>query len=215
VATKRTAIKLRKLKRSWRRASTKNKAIIVSLGAVAVLILVANLDSSTSIHPAAYKPLLETIAKGESNGNYNAYFGSSKNSEIKFTKMSIRQVLDWQAEYVNNGSPSNAVGKYQIIRPTLEGLVEQLQLDLDQAFDEATQDMLAITLLERRGSIDYVAGKLTTEQFAANLAKEWAALPKVTGHNPVQSYYAGDGLNRSLISVDEILLAVQRFKQLV
>ncbi len=118
--------------------------------------------------------------------------------------MTVAEVLEWQEAHVGAGSVSNAVGKYQIIRPTLTGLVDQLNIDQVERFDEALQDRLAIALLERRGAQDYVNENLSREQFAANLAKEWAALPKVIGPNPDDSYYESDGINKSNISVDEV-----------
>jgi conjugal transfer mating pair stabilization protein TraG len=156
------------------------------------------------IDPAAYATLLGTIAKGESNGNYNAYYGHAANESSRFTDMSVGEVMKWQEEYVRKGSVSSAVGKYQIIRSTLAGLVNQMQLDLRIRFDKALQDRLAITLLERRGAHAFVQKKLTREEFAANLSKEWAALPKATGTNPSESHYAGDGINKSRVSVDEV-----------
>lgn len=155
-----------------------------------------------------YTVLLNTIAKGESKGNYNAYFGHANNTAIQFTSMSIGEVLAWQEEYVAGGSPSNAVGKYQFIRPTLEGLVRQLEVDHNQTFNEALQDQLAVALLERRGVEEFVDKKITREEFAHNLSKEWAALPNVLGPNPHASYYQGDGLNKAQISVDEIYVAI-------
>lgn len=160
------------------------------------------------IDPAAYRPLLDTIAKGESNGNYNAYYGNASNTDLRFTDMSIAEVLKWQSEYVRQGSPSSAVGKYQIINKTLKGLVAKLDIDTQAKFDEAMQDRMAVALLEKRGSEDYASKKLSKQQFAANLAKEWAALPRVLGANPEQSYYAGDGINKVQISIDEVYRAL-------
>jgi muramidase (phage lysozyme) len=166
--------------------------------------MVQRFTEPTNIDPAAYAPLLATIAKGESGGNYNAYFGSPANTATRFTDMSVSEVMEWQAGHVARGNVSNAVGKYQIILPTLVGLMDQLNINKDEKFDEALQDRLAIALLERRGSVDYVNKKLTREQFAANLAMEWAALPKVIGSDPESSYYAADGLNKSHVTIDEV-----------
>ncbi len=168
----------------------------------------------TQVDPQSYAPLLSTIAKGESKGNYNAYFGNATNTEINFTSMTVAEVMRWQEDYVRNGSASSAVGKYQIIRPTLNGLVRQLNINQQDIFNEALQDKMAIELLERRGSIDFVSNKISRDQFAANIAQEWAALPKIIGDNPNQSYYAGDGLNKAHINTDEILTAVQQLKKL-
>lgn len=165
------------------------------------------------IDPAAYKPLLDTIAKGESNGNYNAYYGNGSNATLKFTEMTIEQVLLWQQAYVEQGSPSSAVGKYQIIRPTLVSLVKKLNIKPEAKFDASLQDTFAVALLEKRGAKDYMNDRLSRESFAANLSQEWAALPKVAGDNPEQSYYAGDGLNASNITVNEILGVLGTIKQ--
>jgi muramidase (phage lysozyme) len=165
-----------------------------------------------TIDPAAYVPLLNTIAAGESRGNYNAYFGNGANTDVQFTDMSVAQVLAWQKNYVQSGSVSSAVGRYQIIRPTLVGLVQQLDVPLTDRFDSKLQDRMAIALLERRGSVAYVDKKLTRAQFAANLAKEWASLPMISGPNPAASYYASDGINRSQIDVTQVYRALDSLR---
>lgn len=161
---------------------------------------------------ANYTELLSIIAQGESKGNYDAYFGNATNTELRFTDMTVAEVLVWQKQFVEQGSPSNAVGKYQFIRPTLAGLVRELDIDKSARFDEALQDRLAIRLLERRGVHDYLAGRISREQLAHNLSKEWAALPRVIGGDPSSSYYAGDGLNHSRVSVDQVLTAIDSLK---
>ncbi len=160
------------------------------------------------INPAAFRPLLNLIAEGESNNNYNAYFGNPNNQEVDFTSMTVAEVMTWQKEFVSQGNPSSAVGRYQIINKTLSGLVNQLEVDTNEKFDKKMQDRLAIALLERRGAKDYVNDRISREEFAANLAKEWAALPKVLGDKPHESYYASDGLNQSRVAVSEVLKAI-------
>lgn len=156
-----------------------------------------------------YAPILTVIGGAESNNNYNAYFGNAGNSKTKFTGMTIAEVLAWQDKYVAEGSPSSAVGYYQFIRGTLRRLVKDLNLSMSQKFDEATQDKLAIALLEGRGATKYAQGKISANTFAANLAKEWASLPKITGKNPSASYYAGDGLNAAHVKISEIMGAIK------
>lgn len=173
--------------------------------------MMSKLNSLPSIDSAAYAPLLSTIAKGESGGNYNAYFGNPSNSEVRFTEMTIDEVLQWQADYIRQGSPSSAVGKYQIVNTTLAELVDQQGIDRNELFSPAMQDRLAIALLERRGAKEYAARKLTRKQFAASIAKEWAGLPSMTGKNPERSYYSGDSLNSSTITVEEVNRAIADF----
>lgn len=205
-----SARSLRRATRPWHRILRKNSGRLLLVGGVAVLsfIMTDKLNKPSQIDPAAYAPLLATIAKGESGGNYNAHFGNPSNTSIRFTDMTVGEVLQWQEDHVRQGSVSNAVGKYQIIRPTLVGLVDQLKVDQNEKFDEALQDRLAIALLERRGAEAYVNSKLTREQFAANLAMEWAALPKVNGSDPSESYYAADGINKSNVTIDEVFTAL-------
>lgn len=201
----------RKLRKLWKRGG---RTVVILVGAVGVIGLTVYADHlskmNSSINPAAYKPLLDLIARVESSDNYNAYFGNAKNTKINFTSMTVDEVLQWQKEYVKKGSPSSAVGRYQIIDTTLSGLVERLDINTKQKFDKPMQDRLAVALLERRGAASYVKEKITREEFAANLAKEWAALPKVTGNNPNESYYAGDGLNKSRVDVKEVLTTIEK-----
>lgn len=166
-------------------------------------------NHQTYVDPTTYRPLLNLIAKAESRGNYNAYFGNASNSTIDFTSMTIAEVLNWQAEYVRKGSPSSAVGRYQILNTTLSGLVDGHTINKNQRYDKETQDTLAVKLLERRGSIAYVNKEISQKEFAANIAKEWASLPKVVGDNPDKSYYHSDGLNKSLVQVSELLEAIK------
>lgn len=198
---------VRQGKRYIRRRPMTTALLVAGLGVLSILLLTRQ-SQPTIVNPQAYTPLLDTIAKGESNGNYNAYYGNGGNATIRFTDMTVAEVLRWQEEFVRQGNPSSAVGKYQIVRPTLLGLVRQLDIDLQSRYDEALQDRLAIALLERRGSVAYVDNELSREQFAANLAKEWAALPKIMGDNPQASYYAGDGLNHSRVNVEEVFAAL-------
>lgn len=190
----------------------KRKAVSALLAVLLVGLIFAYAEYMNnrrlSVDPSSYGSLLGLIGKVESNGNYNAHFGNANNRDVRFTEMSIDEVLKWQAEFVANGSPSSAVGKYQILNTTLKSLVRDLNLDTSETFDEKMQDKLGTALLERRGSIAYVNEEISKEEFAASLAKEWAALPKVVGDNPESSYYDGDGLNKSRVKTDEVLKAI-------
>ncbi len=159
------------------------------------------------------KPLLTFIMEHEAVGNYNAHYGNGKNTEIKFTEMSVGEVLAWQDHFVDVlGKPSSAVGGYQFIRGTLRGLVQGNNIRMDAKFDEALQDKLALSLLEGRGLSKYLNGEISEQQFILNLSKEWAALPKGTGSNPQASYYDGDGLNSAQVSLEEVRSVVRSLK---
>ena len=59
---------------------------------------------------------------------------------------------------------------------------------------------------------DYAHGRISREQLAHNLSKEWAALPRVIGGNPDASYYDGDGLNKAHVKVDQVMAAITSLK---
>lgn len=192
------------------RVGIRNKRFLLVLVSLIVAIFIVHMNhhKQLSIVPSSYQPLLDLIADVESKGNYNAYFGNAGNSSIDFTKMSVAEVQKWQKEQVAQGSPSSAVGRYQIIDTTLAELVYSMGISQDQLFDEPTQDSMAIALIEKRGSLSYVNGKMTRDEFAANLAKEWASLPSVMGSNPNESYYKSDGLNKALIDKEKVFGAI-------
>ena len=204
----------KRIQKAWRRFlkrhSLRMKKSYVLLAALAVIVSVILIER-TNVH-ANYTGLLNTIAEGESKGNYNAYFGHAHNTKLRFTDMTVGEVLEWQEQFVAQGNPSSAVGKYQFIQPTLEGLVQEMRISKSRVFNEALQDKLAIRLLERRGVREYLRGHISREEFAHNLSKEWAALPRVLGDNPSASYYAGDGLNKSHISIDQVFAAIESLK---
>jgi conjugal transfer mating pair stabilization protein TraG len=207
-------LSIRKIKRYFRRTFTKRNAFLVATLGLVFIVFWVTMQPSKNIPAAAYTPLLEVIAKAESRGNYNAYFGNAANQQLKFTDMPIADVLEWQKRYVEAGNASSAVGRYQIISPTLVSLVKQLNINTSEKYDKAMQNRLAIALMERRGSINFVKEELSAEAFAHELSKEWAALPKVIGDSPETSFYADDGLNRSLVDSKTSLMAVQQFKRL-
>lgn len=160
------------------------------------------------------KPLLDFIARFESRGDYNAVWGGIKPKDRParpLVTMTIGQVLEWQ-DSIDTRYPSEAAGRYQIMEDTLRPMVYEAGLSDEQLFNEPNQDRLAYVLLQRRGLDKYIAGKISDETFANDLAHEWASLPLVSGKGKGRSAYAGDGLNKSHVSVDEFLDAVRAVK---
>jgi hypothetical protein len=91
--------------------------------------------------------------------------------KANLTGMTIKGVLDYQNEMNKSGKyPSSAVGKYQIIRKTLESAVDYFKkkpdsgITLNTNFDETTQDKIYREYLisgKRKAVEDYVTGKKT------------------------------------------------------
>lgn len=159
----------------------------------------------------AVKDLLRFIGRIEAPKGYNQVWGGIRSADLPpkpLATMTVREVLAWQ-DRIDPRYRSEAAGQYQILEDTLRGLYAEAGLTLDSLFDEAGQDALATQLLRRRGLKRYLAGEITAEVFANNLAHEWASLPLVSGPEKGRSVYAGDGLNKSLVSVSEFMDAVR------
>src|SRR5262249_20497779 len=104
--------------------------------------------------------LLDFIAKPESAGNYDAYYGHAHNTnDPKITEMTLAQLRVWQDDFVGpRGMPSSAAGRYQIVRQTLDSLIHTMGLNrTTTVYDPNTQDLMAVKLLEGRGLTRYLA----------------------------------------------------------
>lgn len=193
----------------------KRRKVVALVGIVLIAMLGYTVymgNKRLIVNKQTYQPLLNLIADVESRGNYNAYFGHTNNQKIDFTAMTINEVLQWQDEFIDRGSPSSAVGRYQFLNTTLGELVSEQGINRSSRFDKSMQDRLAIALLERRGGEAYVNKELSRHDFAANLAKEWASLPQITGDAPEKSYYDSDGLNKALVESKKVLEAVNHIE---
>lgn len=157
------------------------------------------------------RSILDFVARPESGGNYNAILGNAKNQTVKLTDMTLSEVAAFQRDMVTKqGKESGAVGKYQIIGPTLQGLIKEMNLDpAKEKFTPELQDRMAMQLLERRGFAQWKAGKLSDEEFANRVAQEWAGVPVVTGSRAGRSYYAGVGSNKAGVSSAAFLNAIK------
>ena len=184
----------------------------------------AELDKYTKITGAKSKSLgalAENITKFESGkAGYNAYnrgtignkmIGSDK--PIDFSKMTIAEYL--KHGKLKSGDPDKifAVGKYQIIPGTMEGLVKKLKLDPEKTYlDQVTQDLLfneGLIKQSRPNVAAYLQGKSNDRDLAIlDMAKEFASVgvPYPAGKALArgESYYAGIGGNKAHNSPDAV-----------
>lgn len=164
--------------------------------------------------------LLFAIRLHESGkAGYNAdYQNDDKYGDLsRFTFDEVRSLGRRQVS--RDREASSAIGAYQFLTKTLDSLKASLNLTGKEMFTPEFQDDLAVALMTRRGRVKYMQGEISAEEFANNLAKEWASLPVVTrmrgAHrmvSPGQSYYAGDGLNKAFHKPGDILALVRSLR---
>lgn len=160
---------------------------------------------------AGQKYLLDFIGSKEAPMGYGTVYG---NKQAKLAK----PLVTWTVRDIINARPSftkrfgsSACGRYQFMRATLEGLAGETPNILNMQFTPQLQDALAVRLLERRGYDKFVGRRISITAFGKALAQEWASFPVLAAtagaHQRVsrgQSYYAGDGLNKALVSPAEV-----------
>lgn len=123
------------------------------------------------------------------------------------TEMTVDEIIaasdSWRKRF---GTTSGAAGAYQIIKPTLVQLKEDLKLTGKEKFTPALQDRMADKLLQKRGVDQFLAGALSLNAFGNNLAREWASFPLLSpakrGERALkrgQSYYDKFAGNSALI----------------
>lgn len=164
--------------------------------------------------PSGAAKLLDFIGKAETARDglaaYRTIIGHREDQIPKpIIDMTVDELIAAQLGWGKRWK-SSAAGKYQIIRKTLVGLKAALKLTGKEKFTPELQDRLALELLRQRGFDKAVDGKLGQDAFALAIAKEWASMPVLKAVQGAsrkvargQSFYAGDGLNKSLVSADE------------
>lgn len=164
--------------------------------------------------PAPAALILDKIREVEvgttARKGYDVIYANKQDKLPKpITSMTLAELQGHQSK----GWPakSTASGGYQFMKATLAGLRKELGLRDTQVFTPDLQDRLGYHLLIRRGYDKFIAGTLSVNGFALNLAKEWASFPVLSATQGQKrkvtrgfSYYDGDGLNKSLISPPEI-----------
>ena len=173
------------------------------VGAVAGAATVAG--QALGIIPGPDQKAMAFIGKIESGGDYNKLVGGKTKKDPPLTSMTVSQVMEFQSGMIAKGHESTALGKYQIIKPTLAGLVKSGKVSAGSKFDQSTQDQAALSLMKARGRDKFRKGDIPVDSYANNLAKEWASLPMPNG----KSFYAGTGSNKSLVARPDFVNSLQ------
>jgi hypothetical protein len=126
-------------------------------------------------------PLAELVARGESDGDYNAARSGGrkkqyKAGEKKLTEMTIGEVQDAQSK-----GEMAAAGRYEVIPTTMKLAVSSLGLNSTDKFDEAMQDRIFneyLTNIKRPEIQSFLSGNQTADIDAAvlSLAQEFASI---------------------------------------
>jgi len=170
------------------------------------------MDKTVPAGAAILLDFIRQIETGRSDSSaYDVIYGHNERNLLKrLTLMTIDEIIGagpvWTARY-----KSSAAGAYQFMNATLKDLRRELGLGGAQVFDPNLQDRLGYHLLKRRGYDEFMAGQINAVEFGKRLAQEWASLPVLAatkgGSRQVvrgQSYYAGDGLNKSLVKPEAV-----------
>ena len=147
-----------------------------------------------------WKPLLDVIASGE--GGYTSIYPSDQNPDL--TRMTIAEA----SKAVGLKGGRGAIGRYQFTSPISQAKAANLNPEKD-LFSPANQDKMAAKIIEgKRGGNDWLAGKITDEQFGYRLAKEFAGLKQPNG----VGFYDKDGRNTARVDWKVTKSALQKVK---
>ncbi len=173
--------------------------------------------------PAGAAILLDFVRLTETGktdrSSYDVIYGHNESKLTKkITSMTLDELIAAQPSFTKRFK-SSASGGYQFMRNTLQDLKKELRLRGTQIFDTDLQDRLGFHLLIRRGYNDYIAGKISRTEFGRRLAQEWASFPVLAAtkgaHQQLkrgQSYYAGDALNKALVTPAKIEAILNKVK---
>lgn len=167
---------------------------------------------------AVAEPVLALIRRVEARSDYDIVFGgipAANRPKTPITQMTIAEVQAWQDWVVSKGAKSSACGAYQFIRKTLTEAAAQAGYPRTAKFNKDCQDRMAMYLLRKRGFEQFLRGSMSQSAMMIALSKEWASFPvpaDMPGASRAvrrgQSYYAGDGLNKALVSVEDVAEAL-------
>ena len=187
------------------------------------------------------KSFFDVILKGESvtYNDHNWYKGDTLKSYIQgrssnrfsllkkdLSQYTIGEVFEFQNKSRSSSSGQLwATGRYQIIPPTLKGVVSRLNIPSSRKYDQKTQDEVGLALLlGRTNSKKYVTqqvadNKENLEKASLDVAKEWSSVGvpyDMKGNKQYikknQSYYTGGG-DKASIKTEVVQQALKNLRK--
>jgi hypothetical protein len=150
--------------------------------------------------------------EGEAGGNYGAYFGHI-HSKVDFSQMTLTEVYAFQARMLQDDSRSTALGRYQFLRGTLQGLQIAHKLPGDTKLTNDLQDRFGVSLMVRRGFSRWWLEHISDEDLANGFSMEWASLPDP--QNGGKSHYDNDSAgNHASTSLATFMAVIAKAKTL-
>ena len=156
----------------------------------------------------------------DDRASYDVIYANGQGKLAKpLTSMTYGDIIDAQRSWSKNHG-SSAAGAYQFMRATLIDLAKaNPSISGADLFTPELQDELGYQLLQRRGYDLFIAGKIDRTEFGKRLSQEWASFPVLTATKGAkrdlkrgQSYYAGDGLNKALVSPEKVESVLDQVK---
>lgn len=161
-----------------------------------------------------YQPLADLIGRKEGGpGQYNALVykktpkGNVPGGTANLTSMTFAEVKEFQKKMIGMGHASTAVGRYQMIAPTLASMQEKAGIPDDALFSPQNQDKLFVALADQSGVGRYLNNP--TEENRASMVKglsgTWAAVKDDSG----KGTYDGDSVgNKATVDANTVVGAV-------
>jgi hypothetical protein len=153
--------------------------------------------------------LASFVAGAETGGRFDAYNADSGKGDPKILDTNISNLRSYISKYPNS---SGAVGAYQFMPETAEGLAKQMGIDPTKTkFTPEVQKQLHLFHLNQLGYGKYVKGEMTKEQFGAAIAQQYRAVP-----DPRTGYTWSDNAsrrNRAQVTNEQYLNALEQSKQ--
>jgi peptidoglycan hydrolase-like protein with peptidoglycan-binding domain len=167
-------------------------------------------------------PLGDLISRGE--GGYNSYNRGTQhghivpaNQHFDFSQMTLDELARRQGLPISDPDKVFAVGKYQIIPPTMRGAVEKLHLDTNERYTPEIQERIFADYLIRDKRPDiysYIIGQTSASLHGAQKAasQEWASIDDPDTLGKPYGEYAKHG-NHSSIRAAHVANALNQMRE--